>query len=107
MDLLKLISLFVQVLLWLKVVLSPVLGSAFVAFLICYSMDELNIYVITVCLSIALISGIYWAEKVRRGVGLSFFNGKLIVSNIEATDLEKTLIDLFSPNFTVKEIIVL
>ena len=76
--LVKLVAAFVQVLLWLRLALSPVLGSAVVAFIICYSMNELNIIVISICLSIGLIIGFIWAEKIRRNVGLSYFLGKLI-----------------------------
>ncbi len=74
---LKLISLLVQLLLWLGVVLSPVLAGGIVAFFICDYLDELNLYVIYSCLGVGLIFGVAWAEHVRRNIGLSYFFGRL------------------------------
>jgi len=74
----KLIAIFVQLLLWLRILISPVLGSAVIAFIICYFLNDLNYYVIYSCLFIGLVVGVLWAEKVRKGVGLSNFLGKVI-----------------------------
>lgn len=74
---LKLVSLFVQLLLWLGVVISPVLGGAMLSFFICDYLDEVNWFVIYTCLGLGLIIGIVWAEHVRRNIGLSYFHGRV------------------------------
>lgn len=72
------LAFLAQTLMWLSLAMSPILGSALIALLACIAIGEINIPLIAACLSLGLIVGVRWAEKVRRGVGLSYFFGRLL-----------------------------
>jgi len=75
---LKIIAVFVHICLWLKVAISPVLIGAATSAIICIVRGEINIYIVTSFTGVGLIVGIFWAEKIRRTIGLSAFHGRLI-----------------------------
>ncbi|MEC6817158.1 hypothetical protein VXS05_19250 [Photobacterium toruni] len=87
---LKFVARFIHVLLWLKVVISPVLIGLVISVPICIIYDEINFYVIASFTVIGLIVGVIWAEKIRRTIGLSSFHGRLIATP-EIDGHDKTL----------------
>jgi len=75
---LKFVAGFVHVLLWLKAAVSPMLIGFSVAVIICIVRDDINVYLIASFIGIGLVTGVVWAEKIRRTIGLSRFHGRLI-----------------------------
>ncbi len=75
---LKFVAIVVQILLWLRIVLSPVAIAALIATGICIGIEEINYYVIFPLLIVGLIIGVIWAENTRNSIGLSNFWGRLI-----------------------------
>jgi hypothetical protein len=74
----KVFALLSEVIMWLGLAASPILGSLLVVLLITIITNDFNLYLTAFFVSAGAIVGIRWAEKVRRGMGLSHFYGRLL-----------------------------
>ncbi|MBD1388318.1 hypothetical protein IC617_02660 [Neiella sp. HB171785] len=74
----RLLGLLVVSLLWLGVIASPVLVSSILGVAV-FQMVEFSFgLVMLFFITPGILIGVLWAEKVRRGVGLIAFWGRLV-----------------------------
>lgn len=77
----KIISLFVHALQWLAVAASPTLIGVFIGIMLSLQSEQLNPSIILSWAVVGFLIGGFWAEKVRKTVGLSAFFGRLSGAN--------------------------
>ncbi len=70
----------VQILFWLKIVISPVLISALLGGVVTLILGKFNVYIFSAFLCAGVIVGALWAERTRRKYGLTRFHSKLIAT---------------------------
>ncbi|MGS0681005.1 hypothetical protein [Shewanella sp. 0m-4] len=73
----KFIGWLVHSLQWLAVALSPTLLGTFIGIAISLQSGQLNAYMLALWAAIGFLIGAFWAEHVRKTVGLSLFFGRL------------------------------
>ncbi|GIU41681.1 hypothetical protein TUM4438_06480 [Shewanella sairae] len=73
----KFIGWFVHTLQWLAVAASPTLLGAFIG--VAFSLQSGSVYsnIILVWAAVGFIAGAFWAEHVRKNIGLPQFFGRL------------------------------
>jgi multisubunit Na+/H+ antiporter MnhE subunit len=73
----KFLAFIAQSLLWLTVAASPTLAGVIIGFIL--SMQAGDLYSLTVpfCGIVGFILGGFWAERIRKTIGLSTFLGRL------------------------------
>ncbi|MEJ2765651.1 hypothetical protein VV869_16990 [Photobacterium sp. MCCC 1A19761] len=74
----KFYAALVHVLLWLKVAVSPMCGGLFLAGLICIARDQISLLLIASMGGLGFVIGAFWAERIRKNMGLITFHGRLI-----------------------------
>ncbi|GIU12032.1 MULTISPECIES: hypothetical protein [unclassified Shewanella] len=74
----KFIAGFVHALQWLAVAASPSLLGAFIGVMMSLQSDQLYSNLVPLWTVIGFIVGAFWAEHVRKTVGLSSFFGRLV-----------------------------
>ncbi|WOT05824.1 hypothetical protein [Shewanella youngdeokensis] len=75
----KIVALFVQSLLWLSVAFSPTLLGLIVGVFVKFNFSgQLSDLAIPTFTLIGFILGGFWAENIRKTIGLSAFLGRLI-----------------------------
>ncbi|QFU24282.1 hypothetical protein FM038_020430 [Shewanella eurypsychrophilus] len=77
----KFIGLFIYALQWLAVALSPTLIGVFIGIAISLQSEQLSPSVILSWTAVGFLIGGFWAEKIRKTVGLSAFFGRLAGAN--------------------------
>ncbi len=73
----RLISLFVYSLQWLAVAASPTLLGLFVGGMISLQSGQFNSLTIIAWGAVGFIIGGFWADSIRKQIGLSHFFGRL------------------------------
>jgi len=74
----RFIAFFVQSLLWLSIACSPTLIGAFIGVMISLQSGEIYSLNVPLWAAVGFLIGAYWAEHVRKTIGLSVFFGRLI-----------------------------
>lgn len=74
----RLVAFFVQSLLWLSIACSPTLIGAFIGVMISLQSGEFYSLNVPIWAATGFLIGTYWAEHVRKTIGLSHFFGRLI-----------------------------
>jgi hypothetical protein len=64
---------FIQILLWLRIAISPTLIGAIIGLIICGYIGKLNIDIILFFVGLGFICGAFWAERVRKNPGLGMY----------------------------------
>ncbi|KDM93270.1 hypothetical protein [Photobacterium galatheae] len=77
---LKIISRFVAATLWLLIAVAPALLGLLLAGPVCLLLGDLNLPVIASFTVIGLVVGAVWAERIRTGIGLSEFWGRILTN---------------------------
>ncbi len=77
----KFISLLVYTLQWLAVALSPTLVGIFIGIAISLQSEHLSPLIILSWATVGFIIGSFWAENIRKKMGLSTFFGRLSGAN--------------------------
>ena len=85
---LKTIAYFIEIINWLKIVLSPTLLGVILGYIIYYNFPTHYGLVASISLSgLGLILGILWANKIWKSKGTSFF-----MSRVEASpDIDEAI----------------
>ncbi|QLE87006.1 MULTISPECIES: hypothetical protein [Shewanella] len=73
----RVVSLFVHALQWLAVAASPTLLGIFIGAMLSLQSGQLNSLSIAAWGVVGFIIGGFWAERIRQGIGLSQFFGRL------------------------------
>lgn len=73
----KFFAFIAQSLLWLSIAASPTLAGLIVGFLLSSQDGDSQSIIIPLWTIIGFIIGAFWAERIRRTVGLSTFLGRL------------------------------
>ncbi|RTR40911.1 hypothetical protein EKG38_03065 [Shewanella canadensis] len=73
----RFVALFVQSLLWLSIACSPTLIGAFIGIMISLQSGEVYSLNVPIWAAVGFLIGAYWAEHVRKTIGLSVFFGRL------------------------------
>ncbi|MDO6707270.1 hypothetical protein [Photobacterium sp. 1_MG-2023] len=77
---LKIVSGFVACTLWLMIAFFPALFGVLLAGPVCLLLDDLNLQIVLSFSAIGLVVGTIIAERIRAGVGLFTFWGKLVAN---------------------------
>ena len=73
----KIFEIFVEIISWIAIFTSPVLGFGVAAAIIYFTNTNNWILAIIIAL-VGIIIGAFWAENIRRKVGCSNFLGKIL-----------------------------
>ncbi|WP_041421551.1 hypothetical protein [Shewanella sediminis] len=74
----RFVAFFVQSLLWLSIACSPTLIGAFIGVMISLQSGEVYSQYVPLWAAVGFLIGAYWAEHVRKTIGLSHFFGRLL-----------------------------
>ncbi|GAB6260908.1 hypothetical protein L4174_016525 [Photobacterium sp. CCB-ST2H9] len=77
---LKVISRFVAATLWLLIAVAPALLGLLLAGPVCLILGDLNLPIVASFTVIGFVVGAVWAERVRTGMGLSEFWGRVMAN---------------------------
>ena len=74
----KFIAFIVQSLLWLTIAASPTVAGLIIGFILSLQAGDSYYLSVLLCGFIGFIIGGFWAERIRKTMGLSAFLGRLI-----------------------------
>ncbi|WP_299801890.1 hypothetical protein [uncultured Shewanella sp.] len=74
----KFIAGFVHALQWLAIAASPSLVGAFIGVIISLQSEQIYSNMVPLWTAVGFIAGAFWAEHLRKTIGLSYFFGRLL-----------------------------